>query len=92
MIPCRKIPAMNGKVIQFNSIIEALNDFDAQGYEFLDRDRSSVDIDRTNQYLMKREKELDLANSSRLNYTLTPFLSSEASIVLSTNVNNLIFQ
>lgn len=54
----------DGKPMEFNSLVDALNFFDQLGYEFFESN-STNDF---NQYFLKRKKNLlDLANSPRDN-------------------------
>ncbi|MFC3417572.1 hypothetical protein [Algoriphagus hitonicola] len=52
----------NGRLVEFNSMVDALNFFDRLGYEYIDR--ADVGENQPLQYLLRRKKEeLDLANS-----------------------------
>jgi hypothetical protein len=51
-----QITDSDGKAIEFNSLVDALNFFDQLGYEFLESNRSHSENIDVNQYLLKRKK------------------------------------
>jgi hypothetical protein len=63
-----QITDSDGRVIEFNSLVDALNFFDQLGYEFLEGNRSHVERVNIDQYLLRKKKTLlDSANSPRQN-------------------------
>lgn len=60
-----QVSDLRGKVIEFNSVVDALNFFDQLGYEFIESNRSHSERIEVNQYLLRRKRELDLANGIR---------------------------
>lgn len=63
-----QITDSDGRVIEFNSLVDALNFFDQLGYEFLEGNRSHVERTNIDQYLLRKKRTLlDSANSPRQN-------------------------
>lgn len=60
-----QVSDLRGKVIEFNSVVDALNFFDQLGYEFIESNRSHSERIEVNQYLLRRKRGLDLANGIR---------------------------
>ncbi len=59
-----QITDSNGKLMEFNSMVDALNFFDHLGYEYIDSEYTAED--RPIQYLLRKKKpEMDLANSPK---------------------------
>lgn len=62
-----QITDSNGRVIEFNSLVDALNFFDQLGYKFLEGNRSHFERVNVNQYLLRRKTLLDSAGNPRQN-------------------------
>ncbi|REG92670.1 hypothetical protein [Algoriphagus antarcticus] len=63
-----QITDSDGRVIEFNSLVDALNFFDQLGYEFLEGNRSHIERVNIDQYLLRKKKTLlDSANIPRQN-------------------------